>query len=114
MKTFSMLLLLLFLAGTPLSPTAQAGTPVQFRGVCQKCGDDLLAVWQPVACLGGGYEYRWVPICHQHCRPAALRPKKRDFFHSHLMNPANPKRGKQRKLCAEPVHFIRTAGPCGQ
>lgn len=108
MKPFSLLALLILSLLFAASPT-QAGPPVQFRGVCQQCGGDLLAHWQPVACLGGGYEYRWVPVCHNHCRPAALGQKKRDFFNSHLMNPANPKRN-QKKLCSDGRVPCRTAG----
>ncbi len=70
--------------------------PAQFLGVCQKCGHDLIALYRPVECLDGGVEWQWVDEKHQHCRPAYKGKEKFDFFHSNLMNPANPKRKNQR------------------
>ncbi len=95
-----------------LADSVQAGQrtayPVQFRGVCQICGRDLLAYYRPVECLDGRVEWQWVRETHQHCRPAYLGRKKYDFFNSHLMNPANPKRPK-------PVRYAKAglrAGCC--
>ena len=70
--------------------------PAQFLGVCQKCGHDLIALYRPVECLDGRVEWQWVDEKHQHCRPAYKGKEKFDFFNSHLMNPANPKRKSQR------------------
>ena len=67
------------------------GESIQFRGVCQTCGHDLLAVYRPVRCLDGGCQWQWVRVPHDHCRPAYLGRRKPDFFRSHWMNPANPK-----------------------
>jgi len=78
------------------APVVDAGYPSQFRGVCQQCGHDLIAYYRPVQCLDGRVEWQWVRECHDHCRPAYLGKKKNDFFYSHLMNPANPKRNAKR------------------
>lgn len=75
---------------------AEGPYPAQFLGVCQKCGHDLIALYQPVECLDGRVEWQWVDVTHQHCRPAYKGKEKFDFFNSHLMNPANPKRKHQR------------------
>lgn len=95
MKNGLFLLAALALLSPALSDSAWAGSyPVQFRGVCQSCGRDLLAYYQPVQCLDGRVEWQWVRETHRHCRLAHLGRKKYDFFNSHLMNPANPKRKK--------------------
>lgn len=72
---------------------ARPAERVQFRGVCQSCGRDLLAYYRPVACQEGGVDWQWVRARHQHCRSVEQGRRKADFFHSHWMNPANPKRG---------------------
>ncbi|HQW29331.1 MAG: hypothetical protein KA152_07600 [Verrucomicrobiales bacterium] len=69
----------------------EAAYPAQFRGVCQQCGRDLVAYYRPVLCTSGETDWQWVPERHQHCRPAYEGKQKFDFFHSYLMNPANPK-----------------------
>jgi hypothetical protein len=73
-----------------------ADYPARFRGVCQHCGRDLMAYWRPVECTDGRIVTQWVNECHDHCRPAYLGRKRRDFFNSHLMNPANPRRNARR------------------
>lgn len=90
--------LTLLLAITP----GFAGTayPAQFRGVCQKCGRDLIAYYRPVLCTNGATDWQWVPEPHHHCRPAYKGKVKYDFFHSHLMNPANPKWNERRSRTA--------------
>ncbi len=81
-----------FLTAVP----AEADYPSRFRGVCQHCGYDLMAYWRPVECHDGRVVSQWVNECHDHCRPTYLPRKRRDFFNSHLMNPANPKRNAKR------------------
>jgi hypothetical protein len=82
--------LALLLVLTPLA--LHAGEyPSQFRGVCQQCGRDLIAYYQPVRCTNGTTDYQWVTAEHRHCRPACKGKVKYDFFNSYLMNPANPK-----------------------
>lgn len=97
LRTWFALAAALALSVPPLSASEQRRYPVQFRGVCQQCGHDLLAVYHPVECIGGGCDWQWVPVQHEHCRPVWKGRKKYDFFNSHLANPANPKRfGKKR------------------
>lgn len=94
-----------------LPSPVEAGYPARFRGVCQQCGHDLLAYYRPVECLDGRVAWQWVNECHDHCRPAYLGKKKADFFNSHLMNPANPKRKARRNclpLATEPVSFPKS------
>jgi hypothetical protein len=105
---------LLFSVQMPV--TAEAGYPARFRGVCQHCGHDLMAYYRPVECLDGRVVTQWVNECHDHCRPAYLGKKKYDFFNSHLMNPANPKRNAKRNcLPNASARFetgIRTVSSC--
>lgn len=105
MKTW-IVLAALILALQLTASHAEAGYPARFRGVCQHCGHDLMAYYRPVECLDGRVVWQWVNECHDHCRPAYLGRKKPDFFNSHLMNPANPKRKAKRNclpLAAGPV-----------
>lgn len=95
MKAWPPLILTLLFATISVSAHEPA-YPAQFRGVCQQCGRDLMAYYRPVQCLDGQVESQWVRECHDHCRPAYLGRKKYDFFNSHLMNPANPKRNAKR------------------
>ena len=92
MKVWIPLAAALALLVSPPPVVADPGYPVQFRGVCQHCGHDLIAVYRPVACIGGSYDWQWVPEPHHHCRPVWKGREKFDFFNSHLVNPANPKR----------------------
>lgn len=96
MKNRISLLAALSLLLMTIPALAEGPYPAQFLGVCQKCGHDLIALYQPVECLDGRVEWQWVDVTHQHCRPAYKGKEKFDFFNSHLMNPANPKRKHQR------------------
>lgn len=110
---------LLFSVQLPV--TAEAGYPARFRGVCQQCGHDLMAFYRPVECLDGRVVTQWVNECHDHCRPAYLGKKKYDFFNSHLMNPANPKRNAKRNCLPNASsrfesgsRTVSTCAPCGR
>ncbi len=95
MKSNSLILSLLALFGFFFLQTLDARPreveTVRFRGVCQKCGHDLLAYYAPVECRGGHVAWQWVNEPHMHCQPAYQRPWRRDFFYSAMMNPANPR-----------------------
>jgi len=99
--------LALLLTLTPVSLVA-GGYPAQFRGVCQECGRDIIARYQPVRCLDGSVDYQWVTQTHKHCRAACKGKVKYDFFNSNLMNPANPKwknkrAGKHPSDCCDEI-----------
>lgn len=95
MKIRSLLIAAAALIGFAVIPSAQAdqsrSAAVQFRGVCQQCGKDLLARYLPVECQGGYVEWQWVRDPHVHCRPACAPAPKTEFFYSYWMNPVNPR-----------------------
>ncbi|MCB1206482.1 MAG: hypothetical protein KDN18_19645 [Verrucomicrobiae bacterium] len=101
-------LLATFVVNSPV----EAGYPARFRGVCQQCGHDLMAYYRPVECLDGRVVLQWVNECHDHCRPAYLGKKKADFFNSHLMNPANPKRNAKRNCLPLRAESTSSGKPC--
>ncbi len=112
MKAWPLLILTLLVATLDVSANEPI-YPSQFRGVCQQCGRDLMAYYQPVQCLDGRVEYQWVRECHDHCRPAYLGRKKYDFFNSHLMNPANPRwNAKRNCLPNASSSGVWSARPC--
>lgn len=112
MKAWTTLFLALLFATCTASANEPA-YPAQFRGVCQQCGKDLMAYYRPVQCLDGRVESQWVRECHDHCRPAYLGRKKYDFFNSHLMNPANPKRNAKRNCLPNASSTgVRVASSC--
>ena len=95
MKLLPALVLSAFLS-IPAASLDASDYPARFRGVCQQTGRDLWAYWRPVECTDGRVVMRWVNECPERCRPAYLGKKRRDFFNSHLMNPANPRRNAPR------------------
>ena len=71
--------LALLLVLTPVALKA-GGYPAQFRGVCQQCGRDLIAYYQPVRCTNGTTDHQWVTAEHRHCRPAYKGKVKYDLL----------------------------------